>query len=185
MVSLLYPAVKVLECLLQPELNSLPFSPNQHSFRPNHSTVSAILPNARNITQGFNLSCPHSAHRPWELILPSVLLWSTTSNSSPHWPSAYLKGLVRACVWAYVRCVRTCVWVYVRCLCTYVFSYSEVVLVTSCSCCFIVTIDKRRVRRRSLILCSNKVFQKAGVQPLHLVRFLDLNMISIAETDLE
>ena len=53
-ISLLCPAVKVLEHFLQPELNSLPLSPNQDCFRPNHSTVSALLPLVHRITQGFN-----------------------------------------------------------------------------------------------------------------------------------
>ena len=46
LISLLCPAAMVLERLLQPELNSLPLSPlsaNHHDFRPNQSTISALL----------------------------------------------------------------------------------------------------------------------------------------------
>ena len=39
-------------------INSLPLSPNQHGFRSNHSTVSALLPLAHKIAQGFNQPCP-------------------------------------------------------------------------------------------------------------------------------
>ena len=57
-ISFLCPAVEVLEGHLQPELNSLLFSPNQHGFRPNYSTVSALLLLAHKIAQGFNLPFP-------------------------------------------------------------------------------------------------------------------------------
>ena len=53
-ISLLYLAVKVLEHLLKPKLNSLPLSPNQHGPHPNHSTVSTHLPLAHIKTQGLN-----------------------------------------------------------------------------------------------------------------------------------
>ena len=48
-IFLLCLAAKVLERLLQPELNSLPLSPNQHGFCPNHSIVSVLLPLAHKI----------------------------------------------------------------------------------------------------------------------------------------
>ena len=53
-ISLRCPAVKILERLLQPELNPLPLSPNQHGFRTNHSTVKTLLPLTHKIAQGFN-----------------------------------------------------------------------------------------------------------------------------------
>lgn len=53
-IPFLFPAVKVLEHLLQPELNSLLLSPNQHGLLPNHSTVSALLLLTHNIVQVFN-----------------------------------------------------------------------------------------------------------------------------------
>ena len=57
-ISLICPAVKVLERLLQLELYSLPLSPNQYGFRPNHYTVTALLPLAHKVAQGFNQPCP-------------------------------------------------------------------------------------------------------------------------------
>ena len=53
-IVLIFPVVKVLEHLLRPELNSLPLSSDQHGCRPSHYTVSALLPLAHNIAQGFN-----------------------------------------------------------------------------------------------------------------------------------
>ena len=53
-MSFLYHPVKVLECLLQPKLKSLPLSSSQHGFRPNHYTVSMLLPLVHKIAQGFN-----------------------------------------------------------------------------------------------------------------------------------
>jgi len=57
-ISLLCPAVKVLERLLKPELDSLPLSSSQHEFRSNHSTITALLPLAHKLAQGFNQPCP-------------------------------------------------------------------------------------------------------------------------------
>ena len=57
-ISLLCLPVKVLECLMQPELNLLPLLPNQHGFRPIHSTVSTLLLFANKIAQDFNQPCP-------------------------------------------------------------------------------------------------------------------------------
>ena len=82
-ISLLCPAVKVFERLLQAELKSFSLLPNEHGFRPNHSTVCGLLPLAHKPAQGF--------YQPWPplctLILPKLLTWSTISNSSGHSPS--------------------------------------------------------------------------------------------------
>ena len=50
-------AIKILERLLQTELYSLPFSPNQHGFHFNQSTIGALLPLAHKVAQGLNQPC--------------------------------------------------------------------------------------------------------------------------------
>ncbi len=61
-ISLLCPAIKVLESLLLPHLNqNLPLQEHQHGFRPQHSTVSALLNITDTIANGFNR--PKPAHR--------------------------------------------------------------------------------------------------------------------------
>ncbi|KAF2345816.1 Reverse transcriptase domain [Trinorchestia longiramus] len=58
-ISLLCPAVKVLERLLLSHLTAaIPLSDSQHGFRPLHSTTSALLPVSHTIALGFN------QHRP-------------------------------------------------------------------------------------------------------------------------
>ena len=57
-ISLIYSTVKVLVRLLQPELKSLPLSPNHPGFRPNHS----ILLLANKIGQVLINPVPHSTH---------------------------------------------------------------------------------------------------------------------------
>ncbi len=58
-VSLLCPAIKVLERLLLPALNEhLPDKPFQHGFRPEHSTTSALLDINAQIADGFNQRKP-------------------------------------------------------------------------------------------------------------------------------
>ena len=54
-ISLLCPEVKVLERLnLVPLHASLPPASSQHGFRSQHSTVSALLPLANRVADGFN-----------------------------------------------------------------------------------------------------------------------------------
>jgi hypothetical protein len=54
-VSLLYPAIKMLERLLLPELNKcIVDKPFQHGFRSQHSTVSALLDLNLAISNGIN-----------------------------------------------------------------------------------------------------------------------------------
>ena len=58
-ISLLCPAAKVLEGLVRPLLlPHLPRAPFQHGFSPGHSTVTALLPLATKVTQGFNQRKP-------------------------------------------------------------------------------------------------------------------------------
>jgi hypothetical protein len=54
-ISLLSPAVKVLERMLLPFLHeSLPFAKTQHGYKPLHSTTPALLPLATQIAVGFD-----------------------------------------------------------------------------------------------------------------------------------
>ena len=58
-ISLLCPEFKVLERLLLPALSaSLKPNPNQHGFRPERSTVSAMMPLVTTVTRGFNQRKP-------------------------------------------------------------------------------------------------------------------------------
>ena len=57
--SLLYPAMKVLETLILPTINKyIHPAPKQHTFRPEHSTTSALLQLTTDITMGFNQRKP-------------------------------------------------------------------------------------------------------------------------------
>ena len=103
-ISLLCPAVKVLKRLLQPDLNSLLFSPNQHGFCPNHFTVSTLLPLAYKIAQSFNQSCPPlciltkaiDPTKSYDMVnhtkLISALTLSPLTDNTKRWLSVYLKG---------------------------------------------------------------------------------------------
>ena len=54
-ISLLCPAAKVLESLILPTVNKyLQPAPDQHGFRPDHSTTSALLQMTTDIAIGFN-----------------------------------------------------------------------------------------------------------------------------------
>ena len=58
-ISLLYPAAKVLESLIFPTINKyLQPAPDQHSFRPDHSTASALLQMTTYIAMRFNQGKP-------------------------------------------------------------------------------------------------------------------------------
>jgi hypothetical protein len=60
-ISLLSPAVKVLEPLLLPFLQeSLPTASTQHGYKPLHSTTTALLPLGTQIAVGFNEPKPAS-----------------------------------------------------------------------------------------------------------------------------
>ena len=54
-ISLLCPAAKVLESLILPTINKyIQPAPDQHCFRPDHSTTSALLQMKTDIAMGFN-----------------------------------------------------------------------------------------------------------------------------------
>ena len=58
-ISLLCPAVKVLESLILPTINKyLQPAPDQHDFRPDHSTISSLLQMTTDVTMGFNQRKP-------------------------------------------------------------------------------------------------------------------------------
>jgi hypothetical protein len=58
-ISLLCPAIKVLERLLLPSItSSLQASPYQHGFCPNRSCTTALLPLVAKISEGFNQNKP-------------------------------------------------------------------------------------------------------------------------------
>ena len=58
-ISPLCPSAKVLEFLILPTINKyLQPAPNQHGFRPNHSTTSALLQLTTDITMVFNQGNP-------------------------------------------------------------------------------------------------------------------------------
>ena len=58
-ISLLCPAKKALESLILPTINKyLQPAPDQHGFRPDHSTTSALLQMTTDIAMGFNQRKP-------------------------------------------------------------------------------------------------------------------------------
>ena len=58
-ISVLCPVAKVLESLILPTINKyLQHAPDQHGFRPDHSTTSALLQMTTDITMGFNQRKP-------------------------------------------------------------------------------------------------------------------------------
>ena len=58
-ISLLCPAAKVLESLILPTINKyLQAAPDQHCFRSDHSTTSALLQMTTDIAMGFNQRKP-------------------------------------------------------------------------------------------------------------------------------
>ena len=58
-ISLLCPAAKALESLILPTINKyLQHAPDQHGFRPDHSTTSALLQMTTYIAMGFNQRKP-------------------------------------------------------------------------------------------------------------------------------
>ncbi|KAF2349810.1 Reverse transcriptase domain [Trinorchestia longiramus] len=109
-ISLIYPAVKVLERLLLPHLTgAIPLSDSQHGFRPLHSTTSALLPRSHTIAVGFN------QHRPSLRTTIMTIDFSKAFDTVPHpqlisqisslplnhhivrWLVCYLKGRSAKC----------------------------------------------------------------------------------------
>ena len=65
-ISLLFPAAKVLEYLLLSTINKyLLHTPDQHAFRPEYSTTSALLQLTTDIAMGFNRRKPQIAPSAW------------------------------------------------------------------------------------------------------------------------
>ena len=103
-ISILFSDAKVLERLMQPKLNLLRLSPNQHGFRPNNITISALLPLPDKIAQGFNQPCPPlrtltktiDLNKAFDIVnhnkLIRTLSLSSLSNNTKCWLSTYLKG---------------------------------------------------------------------------------------------
>ncbi|KAF2356605.1 Reverse transcriptase domain [Trinorchestia longiramus] len=78
-ISLLCPAVKVLERLLLPHLTAaIPLSDSQHGFRPLHSTTSALLPLSHTIAVSFN------QHRPPLRTTIMAIDFSKAFDTVPH-----------------------------------------------------------------------------------------------------
>ena len=108
-ISLLCPAVKVLERLLLPELALLPISPTQHGFRPNHSTTTALLPLTQHIARGFNQHLPPlrtltmsiDFSKAFDMVnhtkLISSLINTPLRPNTVRWLSAYLYGRTASC----------------------------------------------------------------------------------------
>ena len=103
LISLLCPAAKVMEALILPEVNNhlLP-SPDQHGFRPAHSTTSALLQLTTDIATGFNQRKP--PHRTvcvavdltaaFDTVCHNTLISKITRSTLPspttRWLSCYL-----------------------------------------------------------------------------------------------
>ena len=108
-ISLLCPAVKVLERLLLPELNSLHMAPTQHGFRSSRSTTTALLPLIHQIVNGFNEPRPPlrtvavsiDLSKAFDTVnhntLISILTDSPLRNNTVRWLSAYLRGRLVSC----------------------------------------------------------------------------------------
>ena len=104
-ISLLCPAAKVMEALILPEVNYhlLP-SPDQHGFRPAHSTTSALLQLTTDIATGFNQRKPPdrtvciavdltaAVDTVCHNTLISKIARSTLPSPTTRWLSCYLRG---------------------------------------------------------------------------------------------
>ena len=108
-ISLLSPAIKVLERLLLPQLNTLPLSPTQHGFRTRHNTTTALIPLTHVVASGFNqprpphrtLTMAIDFSRAFDMVNHTKLITSLTQTTLPHntvrWLSAYLRGRMARC----------------------------------------------------------------------------------------
>ena len=88
---------------------TLPLSPNQHGFRPSHSTITAFLPLAHKMAQDFNQPCPllctltnaFDFTKAFDMVnhikLISALTLSSLSNNTKCWLSTYLKESTYSC----------------------------------------------------------------------------------------
>ena len=104
-VSLLCPAIKILERLVLPTLQEhLPIPTFQHGFRANHSTTSALNNLNLDISQGFNQKKPPhrtvllqiDLSKAFDMVSHTKLLQDLNNSSLPpgtkRWLNCYLKG---------------------------------------------------------------------------------------------
>jgi hypothetical protein len=105
LISLLCPAVKILERLLLPLMTSaFPASPTQHSFRQDRSTITALLPLISQISEGFNCRKPAKRSAAVTIDISKafntvniILLLQQIAKTDLHhnivrWLSSYLRG---------------------------------------------------------------------------------------------
>jgi hypothetical protein len=106
-ISLLSPAVKVLERLLLPYITeSLPCAPTQHGYRPLHSTVTALLPIATKVAIGFNqnrtVMVSLDISKAFDLVDHDLLLEKISNTdlqpNVTRWLAAYLRGCTAVCL---------------------------------------------------------------------------------------
>ena len=104
-VSLLCPAIKIFERLLLPSLQqSLPIPDFQHGFRPQHSTVTALLDFTEHVASGFNEKCPPKRtvllqidlSKAFDMVNLEKLISDLQESDLPpptkRWLSCYLRG---------------------------------------------------------------------------------------------
>ena len=102
-ISLVCPAAKVLESLILPTINKyLQPAPDQHGFRPDHSTTSALLQMTTDIAMECNESKPPDRTICVAVDLSAALAITIcgrrSTDHSPHppatvrWLSCYLRG---------------------------------------------------------------------------------------------
>ena len=111
-ISLLCPAVKILEHLLLPFLTeALDTRVSQHGFKPRHSCVSALLPLVSRITEGFNMKKPPGRtvavvvdiSKAFDSVshvrLLEMIHQSRLQHNVVRWLTMYLRGRLSACLY--------------------------------------------------------------------------------------
>jgi hypothetical protein len=111
-ISLLSPAVKVLERLILPDLAAaLPLAASQHGFRPLRSCTSALLPLANLVAEGFNQERPPDRtiavaidiSKAFDSVDHGQLLAELNTSPLHHnlirWLASYLRGRQSACTY--------------------------------------------------------------------------------------
>jgi hypothetical protein len=110
-ISLLSPVIKVLQRLILPYLNeSLPCVRSQHAYRPQHSTVTALLPIGTKVAISFNAPKPPlrtamvnlDIAKAFDAVSHDFLL-EMVSNSVLHsnlvrWLKTYMHGRMAVCI---------------------------------------------------------------------------------------